>query len=184
MDEALLLKGISSGDEEAYKHLFYNYFEPLTFFANKYLKDLDASRDMVQEVLSHLYEHRSEIQINESLKSFLYRSVANRSLNVLKHEEVKARHHSFIKENSDESHQENLIELSELEAKIHRLMADLPPECRRVFHMSRMEYKSNQEIADALNISKRTVETQISKALKIFRTALKIMMIEFFLKNL
>lgn len=181
--EEQLLSGIYSGNEEAYRKLFYTYFEPLSFYANKYLNDMDAARDMVQEVMSHIYENRETLRINESLKSFLYRSVSNRSLNVLKHEEVKTRHHSIIRERSDEIFDEDLMETSELQAKINRLMDELPDACRQVFIMSRMEEKSNKEIADELNISKRTVETQISKALKVLRNALKIIILEIILKN-
>ena len=181
--EEQLLSGIYSGNEEAYRKLFYTYFEPLSFYANKYLNDMDAARDMVQEVMSHIYENRETLRINESLKSFLYRSVSNRSLNVLKHEEVKTRHHTIIRERSDETFDEDLMETSELQAKINRLMDELPDACRQVFIMSRIEEKSNQEIADELNISKRTVETQISKALKVLRNALKIIILEIILKN-
>lgn len=183
MTDEQLLQGIYEGQEEAYRKLFYTYFEPLTFYANRYLHDLDASRDMVQEVMSHIFETRSTLQINESLKSFLYRAVANRSLNVLKHEEVKTRHHAIIKERSGDYTDEDAMETSELQARINRLMDELPEACQRIFKMSRLEEKSNQEIADELNISKRTVETQISKALKTLRNALKIIVIEIILKN-
>lgn len=178
-----LLRGINRGEEEAFKQLFQTYFEPLTFYANRYLKDLDSSRDLVQEVMSYIYENRENLDIRESFKAFLYRSVANRSLNLLKHEEVKQRHHAIIKERSDEHYQNGEMELSELQAKINRLMLSLPTECGRIFRMSRMDHKSNQEIADELGISKRTVETQISKALKVFRKALKLLLLQFFLEN-
>lgn len=183
MDEKALLEGVTKGDEKAYQHLFYTYFEPLTFYANRYLQDIDASRDVVQEVMSHIYENRDKLEIRESLKSFMYRMVSNKSLNVIKHEDVKHRHHQIIKSRSDEGLDVDLIEVSELEAKINRLIDELPAECGRIFKMSRIEQLSNQEIADKLNISKRTVETQISKALKLFKTALKIMLLELFLKN-
>lgn len=183
MTDEKLLRGISRGEEEAFRNLFQTYFEPLTFYANRYLKDLDSARDLVQDVMSHIYENREKLEIRESLKAFLYRSVANRSLNLLKHEEVKQRHHAIIKDRSDEHYQDGDIEFSELQAKINRLMLSLPPECGRIFRMSRMEHMSNQEIADELNISKRTVETQISKALKVFRQALKLLFLDFFLQN-
>ncbi len=184
MTDEQLLQGLYDGSEEAYRNLFFTYFEPLTFYANKYLNDWDASRDMVQEVMSHLFENRATIEINESLKSFLYKAVGNRSLNVLRHEEVKSRHHSIIKSHSDEISEDDSMELSELEARINKLMNELPEACQRIFRMSRIEEKSNQEIADELNLSKRTVETQISKALKFFRNTLKIMIIQIIIKNI
>lgn len=183
MTDDELLQGLKKGEEKAYHQLFQHYFEPLTFYANRYLKDLDAARDLVQEVMSQLYEKRESLEIRESLKAFMYRSVANRSLNVLKHEEVKQRHHAVIKEQADPYFQQDEIELSELQARINQLMHALPPECGRIFRMSRLEHKSNSEIAEELGISKRTVETQISKALKIFRKALKLLILEFLLQN-
>lgn len=183
MTDEQLLQGLYNGSEDAYRKLFFTYFEPLTYYAHKYLNDMDASRDMVQEVMSYVYENRETLRITESLKSFLYRAVANRSLNIIKHEEVKQRHHKIIKERSDEMLEEDTIETSELEAKINRLMAELPEGCRKVFVMSRVDGKSNQEIADELNISKRTVETQVSKALKTLRNALKIILLQIILEN-
>lgn len=183
MNDQTLVKGLSEGSEQAYREVFVRYFEPLCFFANKYLNDLDASRDLVQELMSYLYENRDKIAINESLKSFLYRSVANRSLNLLKHYDVRKRHHEIIRDRSDIHYQDEDIEFSELQARINRLMDDLPTECGRIFRMSRVDQLSNQEIADKLNISKRTVETQISKALKVFRKALKIMILQFILEK-
>lgn len=178
------MQGIYNGEEKAFKLLFETYFEPLTFYANSYLRDMDEARDMVQGVMSHLFENRHSITINESLKSFLYRSVANRSLNVIKHEEVKSRHHEIIKSQGSEIDEEDVIETSELQARINKLMDELPEACQRIFKMSRVEEKSNQEIADELNLSKRTVETQISKALKVLRNALKIIIIQIILKNM
>jgi RNA polymerase sigma-70 factor (family 1) len=183
LSEEELLQGIKDGSEEAYKKLFFNYFEGLTFFANKYLRDMDAAQDVVQEVFSYLYEQRDTLLISTSLKSFLYKSVTNKSLNILKHEGVKQRNHAHIKETSSEGFEEDALETAELEAKINQLIDELPTECARIFRMSRMDQKSNQEIADELNISKRTVETQISKALKTLRSALKIIIIEIILKN-
>lgn len=184
LSETTLIANLKLGEEAAYKELFFTYFEPLTFYAKKYLGDLDSAQDVVQEVFSYLFENRESLAINESLKSFLYKSVGNRSLNVLKHEGVKDKNHNLIKYNTSEAFEEDFMELSELEARINKLIDTLPPECGRIFRMSRMGQKSNQEIADMLNISKRTVETQISKALKVLRTALKMMLIQIILKNL
>ncbi len=184
LSENTLITNLKLGKEAAYKELFFTYFEPLTLYAKKYLGDLDTAQDVVQEVFSYLFENRESLAITESLKSFLYKSVGNRSLNLLKHEGVKDRNHSLIKHNSSEAFEEDFMELSELEVRISKLIDTLPPECARIFRMSRMEQKSNQEIADALNISKRTVETQISKALKVLRTALKMMLIQIILRNL
>ncbi len=181
MEERDLVENLKEGKEAAYKHLFYNYFEPLCFYAHGYLKDMDAARDLVQEVFSYIYENRADLSIRESLKAYLYRSVGNRSLNLLKHFEVRERHHRDIGERADHLYQDEQIELAELQARINKAIDELPPQCAKIFRMNRFEHKSNAEIASELNISKRTVETQISNALKVLRSVLKMAFINFLL---
>lgn len=182
-NEAELLEGLKNGSEQAYKQLFTNYFEPLTYFANKYLADIEASQDLVQEVFTKVYEKRSSLHITLSLKSFLYRSIANASLNEIKHQKVKQRHHDVILDRATKEVTDQQIETAELELKIQRSIDSLPPQCARIFKMSRFEEMSNQEIADTLNISKRTVETQISKALKSLHKVLYFIFLQLILKN-
>ncbi len=177
-----LLTGLKEGRETAYRQLFQQYFEPLTYFANKYLQDVDASKDIVQGVFSQLYQGREELSINTSVKSYLYRAVTNRSLNEIKSSKLHQQHHSDIKATADTEFSENSMELNELEMKIMKIVEGLPERTREVFKLSRFEHKTNQEIADELNISKRTVETQISNALKILRQALKVIVLQFILK--
>lgn len=178
-----LLKELKQGRETAYRKLFYQYFEPLVFFANQYLQDVDASKDIVQNVMSQLYQGREELNINTSLKSYLYRAVTNRSLNEIKSRKVHLQHHYEIRAAADTDYQENSIELNELQLKINKVIEGLPERTREVFKMSRFDHKTNQEIADELNLSKRTVETQISNALKVLRGALSILLLQIILKN-
>jgi len=184
MNDKVLLDGLIAGKETAYRHLFKQYFEPLTYFANKYLQDIDAAQDLVQEVFSGIYEKRTELNIEQSLKSYLYRSIQNSSLNIIRRDKMKEKHHAAIKSSSDGSFTDETIELNELELKVHRAIDDLPEKCALIFKMSRFDQLSNQEIAEKLNISKRTVETQISKALKELRKVLTMLILEFFLKFL
>ena len=178
MDNATI-EGLKSGDEKSYEHVFHTYFEPLTLFAYKYLNDIELSKDIVQGVFTAIYEKREALSISSSLKSYLYQSVANRSINQIKSTKLHQEHHKDIQAKTDSSYTDESIELHELELKIGSIISKLPDQCQRVFKLSRFEHKSNQEIADMLNISKRTVETQISKALKVLRTSLKILLIEF-----
>ena len=115
-----------------------------------------------------------ELNIKVSLKSFLYQSVRNRALNEIKSKQIKNRHHEMILVGSSESNHEtdNLIQEAELEIRIVQAVALLPAQCKRIFEMSRVEGLSNTEIAESLQLSKRTVETQISKALKALREQL------------
>lgn len=182
LPEQQLIEALKKGNEEAYKQAFFAHFEPLTYFACKYLGDMDAARDIVQDVFSVLYEKREKLDITTSLKSYLYRAVTNRSLNAIKSRKVHAEHHEDIRLKSGEGMDDQSLEMQELELRIQKVIDSLPKQCAHIFRLSRFEQKSNAEIAETLGISKRTVETQISNALKTLRKSLKIIMIEFFIQ--
>lgn len=173
-EDFLFIEQLKEGKETAFHALFKKYFGPLTLFAYKIVKDEDEARDIVQTLFSKIYEQRMELNIKVSLKSFLYQSVRNRALNEIKSKQIKNRHHEMILVGSSESNHEtdNLIQEAELEIRIVQAVALLPAQCKRIFEMSRVEGLSNTEIAESLQLSKRTVETQISKALKALREQL------------
>jgi RNA polymerase sigma-70 factor (ECF subfamily) len=169
-----IISRIKSGNKQAFETLFIDYYPKLTVFAKKYLNDLDTSREIVQNYFVKLFENHSDIQIQTSLKSYLYSSIRNSCLNYLNQRKLHAGHADNIKF----QHKENEIdftdtmEQTELEYKIWQEVAGLPDQCKRIFNLSRKEGLKNREIANQLGISKRTVETHISKALKILRTNL------------
>ncbi|MCQ2229889.1 MAG: RNA polymerase sigma-70 factor [Bacteroidales bacterium] len=168
-----LIDKMSSGNEMAFRMLFDRYYTPLSVYADKILNDMDASIDIVQALFVNIYENRKEIKVS-NVRSFLYQSVQNRCLNELKHRKVitnySAQVYTFSSEETNET--DELIEVSELEAQLANAINQLPEQCRKIFEMSRFDGISNGEIAERLNISKRTVETQISKALKFLRDKL------------
>ncbi len=169
-----LLKGISEGKEWAYKALFLRYYAQLVVFARKVVNDDDLARELVQDVIVTFYEKRKEIKIHSSLKAHLYQSVRNRCLNQIKYSQIRRDHHAniYLTKKDDEAYIEDKLQETELEQKIMSVIQTLPPQCKRIFEMSRFDGITNQEIADKLDLSKRTVETQISKALKELRTQL------------
>lgn len=174
IEEKALLKGIANGDESAYKELFVRYYAQLVVFARKVIYDDDLARDLVQDVIVGFYEKRKEIKIHSSLQAHLYQSVRNRCLNQIKHSQIRRDHHANIYQTkkNDEAFVEDKLQETELEQRIYSVIQALPTQCKKIFEMSRFEGVSNQEIADKLDLSKRTVETQISKALKVLRTQL------------
>ena len=155
--------------------LFKEYYQMLVIFANKYLYDIEASKELVQDLFVYIYEKREKIEINSSLKSYLFRSVHNRSLNLINSEKIRNKYAEHISRtiDLDENTIEKQMNHSELEHAIYRAIGDLPPKCRDIFKLNRFEGMSNSEIAEKLKLSKRTVETQISKALKILRVKLE-----------
>lgn len=162
-------------DRDDFELLFRTYYSTLCAFANKYLKDSDASEEIVQEIFVKLWNNRDELSIKSSLKSYLYTSVRNSSLNMIKHIEIRENYKEHNQTEID--HQERMlgdaIEVTELEEKIRKSIDELPPERRKVFIMSRYEGKKYREIADELGISVKTVENQMGKAMAFLRLRLK-----------
>ncbi len=173
-DDNWFLEGLAKGDEKTYEAFFLKFYTPLVVFARKVIVDDDLARELVQDVFVHFYEKRQDIQIHTSLKAHLYQSVKNKCLNQIKREQIRRDHHAniFIDKKNEESVFDDCIEETELEEKIFSIIQSLPDQCRKIFEKSRFDGQSNQEIADELNLSKRTVETQISKALKVLRLKL------------
>lgn len=168
------IEDIRRGDEQAFERLFRTYYAPLCNYANTFLKDHDDAEEMVQNFFVTLWERRVFIEINSSLKSYLYRAVHNHCLNRLKHlniQETYRQHNAGVLEQTHESATNHLY-ASELQRQLDKAIERLPEQCRVAFKLSRFEELKYSEIAEQLGISVKTVENQIGKALKILRIQL------------
>ncbi len=161
------------GGLSAFEQLFKRYYAPLVVYASKYVGGTEVAREVVQDFFVRLYEKRHSLTIDVSIKSYLYRSVYNCCINYINQRNNQDKHLKIIDiERNDEDNLEHEIFSVELQYKISQVIEELPAKCRMVFKMNRLEGMKNEEIALKLNLSKRTVETQISKALKILRKKL------------
>jgi RNA polymerase sigma-70 factor, ECF subfamily len=166
---------IMMGDEQAFELLYRRYFVRLCAFANKFLCCPQSSEEVVQDIFLKLWENRSTLRSDESGKSFLFQAVHNKSLNLLAHEKVVSRYSEMIKAVYSQPQEFDVHEslmAKELNTSIQSIVNELAPECKRIFLMSRAEGKKHHEIAEELNISIKTVETQITRALKKLRVEL------------
>ena len=153
-----------------FERFFRDFFPPLMAFARKILGDEDDAREVVQQVFINLWEKRSEVDLSTSLKSYLFTSVHNRSLNAIRdRKKFSSEEVPDVAGDWDVSAQ---IESMELEGKIREAIDSLPEKCRKIFELNRFEGMKYAEIAGQLNISVKTVENQMSKALKILREQL------------
>lgn len=159
--------GIDSKAE--FEIIFRQYYEGLCRYARTWIQDSDESEEIVQNVFVKLWEKRDKIQIDTSLKSYLYKSVYHASLNLIKHKKVKEEY--LHMNDRQEKHSEILSNhaIKELEGRIEKALLELPEQCRLIFSMSRFQELKYREIADILNISVKTVENQMGKALKLMR---------------
>jgi RNA polymerase sigma-70 factor (ECF subfamily) len=140
-------------------------------FAKKYLKDIDLAKEIVHEAFLKLWEKRDEVDTSKSVKSYLYTSVYNRSLNYIRDNKKfdKTEGKTELLEQAENWDSSNQMIADEIQAKITQTLDDLPEKCRQIFMMSRYEELKYKEIAEKLNISIKTVETQMTKALKALR---------------
>ena len=178
MTHTLTTQSIEIITEKRIEELFKEHYSVLTAYANKFLQDLDDSREIVQDVFVNLFDNKDSIKIHTSAKAHLFTSVRNACLNTIRQRKTHAKHHENIKYlNSDSSIEgDKILEQTELEYELFKAIDELPEQCQRIFKMNRLDGFTNQEIADQLGISKRTVETQISKALKTLRIKIGPMM--------
>jgi RNA polymerase sigma-70 factor (ECF subfamily) len=146
---------------------FQEYFEGLRRYAFTILRDDDEAKDAVQAIFLKIMEKGEELDSNQSIKSYLYASVYNHCLNIKRHQKVKDRHLASGKELI--YHMEDNLSGKEDSRKLMASLESLPPRCRQIFTMSRLDEKKYAEIAAELGISVKTVEVQMGKALKILR---------------
>ncbi|MCW3807508.1 RNA polymerase sigma-70 factor [Plebeiibacterium marinum] len=176
MTEKNLVLRLKEGDEQAFELLYRKYFRRLCAFANKYLHDYEVTQEVVQDVFYTIWEKREHLDADKSILSFLFQSAKNKSIHILEHSKVKNKYKEVLKyaySQGDYFDVQDSMLAKELEAKLGEIIESLPEKCRKIFLLSRQEGKKYKEIAEELDISVKTVETQMSRALKVFRTELK-----------
>lgn len=174
-EEKEWLKSMKAGEELALQKIFKHYYKYLVVTGYNITGDNEKAKDLVQDVFFELWKKREQIEIQSSLKAYLRRAVVNRSLNYIKTQ----KRFDFGDENFDAqtpdktfSAQKNL-EAQDLKSAINRAIDSLPTKCKTIFMLSRFEKLSHKEIAAKLDISTKTIENQITKALKIVRAAVE-----------
>ncbi len=173
-EERELFQAIRKSNKKAFEKLFHIYYGYLCSYALKIIQNDNAAEEIVQDFFVMLWEKREQINVETSVKNYLFRSVKNRTLNELKHNKIKTNYAqsvlSEIQQNTDNESSFYEIDLAE---KIEESIRLLPGKRREIFRLSREEGLRYREIAKQLNISVKTVETQMSLALKFLREKLK-----------
>lgn len=153
---------------EFLEEAFRTHYEGLHRYAYTILQDNEAAKDAIQQIFITVWEKREKINITTSLKAYLYRATYNYCLNL----QTRGRRHQSITADNEQQWQtpaELLAESRELRAMIGQAIENLPAQCKMIFLKSRMDEKKNPVIAEEMGISIKTVEAQITKALKIMR---------------
>ena len=167
-DDILLLKLIKQGDQIAFRHLFYQYADSLERFITYYIHDREKSQDLVLDIFTYRWENRQNFEIKQTLKAYLFQAARNKSFTYIRDKKIPV----YLEEMEGMEIVQNYdseLELQELHHLIEEAVSLLPDKCREIFRKSREENLTNKEIAGQLHISEKTVEGQITIALKKIR---------------
>lgn len=160
-------------DEEAFRILFYDFFAPLCVFAHRYLEEMETCEDIVQETFYRIWKNRKDLDIQVSARNFLITSVRNACLDLIRKQEIEKRWIEKRLEEDTEEEYEDLYTTQELESLLNQALDKLPEQVASTFRMNRFGGKTYVEIAEEKQISAKTVEAYMTRALKFLRIELK-----------
>ncbi len=171
----ILVERLRNKDKRAFELIYNEFFGVLVSYAFRFLDTVEDAEEIVQEVFVKFWDKCDRLAPDSSIKSYLYRSVHNTCLNKLKHEKVKDGYKDYVVRYMEDSFVIEVEDEGEVNLldRILKEIDKLPPRCREIFKLSRFEGLKYQEIADHLEISVKTVEVQMGKALKVLRESLK-----------
>ncbi|MFV0267253.1 MAG: RNA polymerase sigma-70 factor [Draconibacterium sp.] len=172
-EEKKLVDEIRQGNEAAFEKIFRRYYRPLCLFATKILGDDETAEEVVQDFFVKLWERREGFIVETSVKNYLFRSVKNLSINVIKHEQIKLKHAQQVMADAEANDFKDHFTEVDLERAIEKSIEELPEKRREIFRLSREEGLKYREIAERLNISIKTVEVQMGLAIKTLRDKLR-----------
>lgn len=171
---------------ETFRQLFETHYAQLRSHARRFVDTDDEADDVVEDVFVELWQNRERIDFGPNILSYLYRATSARALNLLRHKGVAAVRIDLL-ESINEARLDYLsttddtpaIERRELHGSIETAISALPEKCREVFKLSYLHGLRNQDIADVMNVSVRTVEAHMYKALHILREKLRYLLLFF-----
>ncbi|MBX2896849.1 MAG: RNA polymerase sigma-70 factor [Cyclobacteriaceae bacterium] len=171
-----LWKEIRKDNRLALNTLFAKYYQHLCVFANTYLKNPQEAEETVLEVFFNIWKQRESVVIHSNVKAYLFISTKNASLATIRRRQPlfsNTEEILFSTNLLDGNDPENILITRELQLQIETAIDQLPPRCKQIFLMSRMESLSYREIAEILNVAEKTVENQIIKSLALIREYLR-----------
>jgi RNA polymerase sigma-70 factor (ECF subfamily) len=173
-EELDILQKIAKNDRKVFEQVFKSHYTELCRFAMRYVREEIACEEIVQEVFISIWERRAELNINSSIKAYLFTAVRNRSFNYIKLQLPKEHQKTDVDALSELQidNNEDDLRLEELKAYVNEAIDLLPRKCKAIFILSRTAGMTYREIADEMDISVKTVENQVGLALKKLREQL------------
>lgn len=177
MDENQLnihIEKMKAGDRESFNQIFRRYYPKLVRFCVRYVADSDNAAEIVQDLFVKLWSNREKLSFNSSFESYMLTSVRNSALTYINKERSHAEANLRIySDDSDANDPSETLQSNNLEESYRRILKTMPEKRREVFLASRFDGLKYTEIAEKLGISQKTVEAQMSAAIKQLREGLK-----------
>lgn len=179
LDDFFLLR-FRNGDQLAFEQVFKSNYNQIAGFCNHFINDWDKSKSLAQEVFLNLWLNHEKVETLHGIRAFLYTFARSSCLNYIRHRKVISKYEDKqLQAKEDELNREVLesydfdsLEFVELEDLVQKAINDLPEKCRQVFIKSRFDGKMNKEISEELNISEKTVEAHMTRALRTLKLRL------------
>lgn len=177
-----IVEGLIIGDEETYIFLFREYYVSLCAYSRRYVGRKDIAEEIVSDTFFKIWENRSKISINSSVKAYLFQAVCNNSLNYLRKLKQETRLEEFFQESAfeniafeepvDEIESQSMI-MTDIHQTLEEVVNQLPEQQQKAFRLKRMEGKKTKEVAEIMGLSVKTVEMHLTKATLNLRQKLK-----------
>lgn len=177
-----IIKGLFIGDEEIYILLFQEYYVSLCAYSRRYVGRKDIAEEIVSDTFLKIWENRRSLEINTSVKAYVFHAVCNNSLNYLRKLKTKNNLKEYFRETSsgnlgfevtsEEIEEQSLI-MENMSQKIEEAVNLLPEQQQRAFRLKRLEGKKTKEVAEIMGLSVKTIEMHLSKATLHLRQNLK-----------
>jgi RNA polymerase sigma-70 factor (ECF subfamily) len=173
LKEKQLFQDFQAGNLAVFDYFFDRYYQGLCIYAHRLLKSTSEAEDLVEDFFVRILENRKNIRIERSVKSYFIRSVHNRCLDFIAHQQVIIHNEEYLKNRFSEAEfQDYPLINRELEQRLNLAIQNLPNGIRETFLLNRFDGMKYQQIAARENISVKTVEYRISKALALLRKEL------------
>lgn len=174
-EDETLLQLLKKGDVKAFEILYDRYVEALYMFVDSRIQHKENSKEIVQDLFEWIWTNREGIVVKSSVQNYFFGAAKHQILNYIRSKKIQDKyvnHFTHYMSRSYDYATDEMVNLSDLEKAIERSISQLPEKCQTIFWLSRMEHEPIQRIAERMNISTRTVENNISLALKHMRASL------------
>lgn len=178
LSDEIIINGIKEGNSFIFELLYERYYTPLIILARRYLQNSSDCEDCLQTVFMRIWTNHKEFEIKQSLNSYLFTAVKNECLNHISKNKklINTDFYTDIVNQYDPLTPESILELQQLTDRVKLLISELPERAQEAFKLSRFQHKTYKEIATILDISIKTVESDISKAISYIKIHLPILL--------